>query len=452
MAAARLTLLRRGRSRWLGRLLRAAILLTGLVGTIAAVAVLGLLVLGRLPTGDERTALAFSAAGAALAALLFQPARAHLERDVLHGLGSRLSQEPALEDVLPELAESLRPAMRLDAAEIWTGSAGLLERTASAPHRGWATLSLGRTEEAIVARAGVSGPAWTEVWLPALVADRADRQLRVVPVANADELLGLVVAERSAQDPPFAQIDERVLADLARQLGLAMRNSQLGSQLHASLDEVRRQADQLMASRARVVSAADAERRRIERDLHDGAQQHLVGLGAKLSLARVLAGSNPDRARALLDDLGRDVETAVEELRELAHGIYPPLLADRGLGEALAAVARRAPVRTRLVTAGVTRHDPRVESTVYFCCLEALQNVGKHAGKNASATVRVWEQEGALLFEVVDDGVGYEPSDHAHGTGLIHMADRLGAIGGSLRVQSARGRGARITGTIPLSR
>jgi signal transduction histidine kinase len=444
--------------------MRGAILLAGLVGTIALVEILVLLILGRLPTSAERTALAASTAAAAVAALAFQPARAYLERvadrgvadredpaDVLHAVGARLSHAVALDDLLPELVESLRPALRLDAAEIWTGSGGLLERTASDPPRDRATLSLGRTEEAIVARAGARGPAWLEVWLPELVADRPGRQLRVVPVANADELLGLVVAERPADAEPFGRTEERVVAELADQVGLAMRNSQLGSELRASLEEVRRQADQLRASRARVVSAADAERRRIERDLHDGAQQHLVGLGAKVSLASLLVRSDPGRAAPLMDELGRDVETAMVELRELAHGIYPPLLADRGLGEALAAVARRAPIPTRLVGADVARHDPRVESTVYFCCVEALQNGAKHAGPDAAATVRVWEREGALLFEVADDGAGFEPAGAGRGAGLVHMADRVGAIGGTLRVEGAPGHGARVTGTIPLT-
>jgi signal transduction histidine kinase len=142
----------------------------------------------------------------------------------------------------------------------------------------------------------------------------------------------------------------------------------------------------------------------------------------------------------------------LEELRELAHGIYPPLLADRGLREALSAVGRRAPVHTRLEAEGIGRYPPQVESTVYFCCLEALQNVGKHAGEAGSATVRVWEKEGGLVFEVSDDGAGFDPAAVARGAGLTNMTDRLGAIGGTLRIESGPGRGTRIAGAIPLGR
>jgi signal transduction histidine kinase len=201
-----------------------------------------------------------------------------------------------------------------------------------------------------------------------------------------------------------------------------------------------------------VVSAADAERRRIERDLHDGAQQQLVALCANLRLARELAGSQPAEVTELLEQLGSDIEMALEELRELAHGIYPPLLADRGLAEALSAVAARAPVHTRLEAGTLERYPPQVEATVYFCCLEALQNAGKHAGDAASATVRVFEKEGGLLFEVADDGPGFDPAAGGHGGGLTNMADRLGGIGGSLRIDSAPGGGTRIAGAIPLRR
>ena len=256
--------------------------------------------------------------------------------------------------------------------------------------------------------------------------------------------------ERPPEGEPFGEEDERVLAELARQVGFALRNIRLDTQLRASLEQVKRQSEQLRESRARVVSAADAERRRIERDLHDGAQQQLVALAVNLRLARELAGSDPEQATDVLTQLADDVQATLEELREFAHGIYPPLLADRGLGEALSAVARRAPIPTRLEAATIGRHAPDVEATVYFCCLEALQNAGKHAGRNAEATLRVTEQEGALVFEVSDDGAGFDPGGGASGAGFENMTDRLGAIGGTLRVESSPGRGARITGTIPV--
>jgi signal transduction histidine kinase len=464
MAAAGVDLTRRRRSRLLDRLLVQAVLLAGLAGVIVAVQLLVLLALGRFPTDGERTVLAVSIVAAAVAALLYQPARARLEQfangfvsaereapsEVLRALGTRLSHALPLDELLLELAESLRAGLLLETAEVWTGSGGLLDRAASDPDRGRASLSLSPAEESVVAGADVSGPAWLAVWLPALLEGRGSGAVRVAPIANAGELLGLIVAERPPDGEPFGERDERVLAELARQVGFALRNVRLDSQLKASLDQVKRQTEQLRASRTRVVSAADAERRRIERDLHDGAQQQLVALAVNLRLARELAGSDPAQVTALLEQLADDVQTALEELRELAHGIYPPLLADRGLADALSAVAARAPIRARLEAAAIGRYPPQVEATVYFCCQEALQNAGKHAREDAAATVRVSEEEGGLVFEVSDDGAGFDPARAKRGAGLANMTDRLGAIGGTLRIESSPGRGARITGTIPI--
>jgi signal transduction histidine kinase len=447
-------------------MLHHAILLAGLAGVIVSVELVVLLVLGRFPSEREGTVVAVSMIAAAAAALLFQPARARLEPlagrfrsvpqetpdDVLRALGGRLTYAMPLDELLLELVEALRRGLGLETAEIWTGSAGLLERATSDPDRGWASLSVTPAEEAVIARAQTGGATWIGVWLPSLLEARAGAEIRIAPIAHAEQLLGFIVAERAPGSEPFGLDEDRVLVELARQLALALRNVRLDSQLEASLDEVRRQAEQLRESRARVVSAADAERRRIERDLHDGAQQQLITLMVNLRLARELAGSAPAEATEILEQLGHDAEAAVDALRELAHGIYPPLLADRGLPDALSAVAARAPVRARLVEAAVDRQPPQVEATVYFCCLEALQNAGKHAGDRAIAALRVWEEQGALLFEVADDGVGFDPDGARHGAGLSNMTDRLGAIGGSLRIESAPGAGTRVTGRIPLGR
>ena len=217
------------------------------------------------------------------------------------------------------------------------------------------------------------------------------------------------------------------------------------------LDDLRREVDELRASRARVLAAADAERRRIERELHDGAQQHLVALAVNLELARQLADSDPVAAKTLLDEIGRDVREALESVRELAHGIYPPLLLDRGLAEALGAAASGVDIPTRVDASALDRFPHEVEATVYFCCLEALQNAARHAGPRARATLRVWSEAGALLFEVGDDGAGFEPATR-RGAGLTSMSDRLGALDGALTVSSEPGHGTRVSGTIPLTR
>ncbi len=201
----------------------------------------------------------------------------------------------------------------------------------------------------------------------------------------------------------------------------------------------------------RVVEAGDAQRRRIERDLHDGAQQHLVALAVSVNLVRQIADNDPDTAKTMLEQIGKDLQEAVQELRNLAHGIYPPLLMDRGLAEALSAAAGRAALPTGVEAEGIGRYPQQVEAAVYFCCLEALQNAAKHAGEGAEATVTVWEDEGALLFEVHDDGAGFDLSSGAgEGHGFVNMGDRVGAIGGTIAVESAPGQGTSIRGRIPL--
>jgi signal transduction histidine kinase len=198
-----------------------------------------------------------------------------------------------------------------------------------------------------------------------------------------------------------------------------------------------------------LVAVADAERRRIERNLHDGAQQHLVALAVKVRLLEQFAERDPERARSLMKQLQDDVTSAIEELRSLAHGIYPPLLSSAGLAVAMSAACRRAPLPASLDADGVARYAPEIEAAVYFCCLEALQNVAKYAGAGASARVRIWDDAGGLLFEICDDGAGFEPDRHAEGAGLTNMRDRIGAVGGTLRVESDGG-GTRIRGVVPL--
>jgi signal transduction histidine kinase len=196
-----------------------------------------------------------------------------------------------------------------------------------------------------------------------------------------------------------------------------------------------------------LVSAQDVERRRLERNLHDGAQQHLVALKVKLGLAEMLLGRDPAKAAAILEQLKGDADEALETLRDLARGIYPPLLADRGLVVALESQARKATVPVRVESAGVARYAQDIEATVYFCVLEALQNVQKYAGAS-EVVVRVHEREGTLVFEVADDGAGFDASTVRKGAGLTNMSDRLEAIGGSLAMSSTPGNGTTVSGVI----
>jgi signal transduction histidine kinase len=218
--------------------------------------------------------------------------------------------------------------------------------------------------------------------------------------------------------------------------------------LQESLDGLRRQAAELRASRARIVAAADSERRRIERNLHDGAQQRLTALAIKLRLVSELAGQDGALATNLAE-LSGEVSDAARELRDLAHGIYPPLLAERGLPAALAAAASRATLPTTVDAAPLGRYPAEVEATVYFCCLEAIQNACKHAGEGATLALRLREDAGMLTFEVTDDGKGFDAQARGLGAGFLNMADRLGALGGTLRVESAPQRGTTVSGAVP---
>jgi signal transduction histidine kinase len=204
----------------------------------------------------------------------------------------------------------------------------------------------------------------------------------------------------------------------------------------------------LRDSRARVVAAADDARRRLERDLHDGAQQRLVTTSVRLALVRRLLVTDPERADQALAEAVAELHDALRDLRELAHGIYPPLLAERGLQAALAAATRRLPVPVELEASGADRYPADVEAAVYFCCLEAMQNAVKHAG--ASRITVTVDAEASLVLAVSDDGGGYDAATVRPGNGMANMSDRVAAVGGWLEVDTASGRGTTIRAEIPL--
>ncbi|HXQ19280.1 MAG TPA: histidine kinase [Acidimicrobiales bacterium] len=447
------------------RILAHTVSLAGLTAVVVAVYLIIVVGLGRTPTRSDRSLVALSMVAAAVSALLYPPARRRLslyanrvaygEREapdnVLRTFGSRLSRAVPMEELLLQVAESLRKTLGLAAAEVWTGGGGHFERTVSVPDSPVIALAVTKEEESVVARAGASGTAWVQIWLPTLLQGREGSVVRVASATHSGHVLGLIVAVRPPDADQFSLDDDTMLTELARQVGLALHNVELDSALQESLDEVRRQATELQASRARIVAAADAARRKIERDLHDGAQQHLVALAVNLRLARQLAESDPDGSRELLDQLALDMGEAVQQLRALAHGIYPPLLVDRGIGEALQSAAGRAALPTSVEAEGISRHTPDVEAAVYFCCMEAMQNAGKHAGEGATIAVRVWEEPDWLNFEVADTGRGFDTDGVVgKGAGFVNMADRVGAIDGTIRVTSVVGQGTKIGGRIPL--
>jgi signal transduction histidine kinase len=222
---------------------------------------------------------------------------------------------------------------------------------------------------------------------------------------------------------------------------MMLENARLQADLRASIAD-------LQASRARLASAADAGRREIERNLHDGAQQRLVALRMRLAEAEAQAVSD-DALRRSLGELGADTEATIDELRSLAHGVYPAVLVDHGLASALTSVGRRSPLPVRVETALPGRLAPAIEAAVYFCCLEAIQNAAKHAGASATVTVSVRAHAGGVAFEIRDDGVGFDVHDVHGGHGLTNLHDRVAAVGGDVRVASGQGAGTTIRGDVP---
>ncbi|HEY3213526.1 MAG TPA: sensor histidine kinase [Actinomycetota bacterium] len=260
----------------------------------------------------------------------------------------------------------------------------------------------------------------------------ADETL-ALPVRYQGEILGAL----SLTKPPnenVSPVEQKLVSDLAAQAGLLLRNSRL--------------IEDLRASRQRLVAAQDEERRRLERNLHDGAQQQLVALAVQARMAESLAGIDPDRERELLGQLQQGAQDALENLRDLARGIYPPLLADRGLSAALEAQARKVPMPVSVETGGVGRYPQEFEAAVYFCVLEALQNASKYADAS-EISVRVSRDDGGLVFAVADDGRGFDRRTTQPGAGLRNMADRLAAVGGSIEIRSRPASGTTIIGRIP---
>ena len=381
--------------------------------------------------GDEAS-FGLSIAATAVVAVAFQPVRARVQRlanrlvyghratpyEVLAQFAERTAGTYATEDLLPRMARILAEGTGAARADVWLQAGGAFRDDAA-----WPPGAEPFSEVTADVHGGLAVPG-------------ADR---VLLVRYQGRVLGaLSVIKRPGES--LTPAEAKLLADLAAQAGLVLRNVGLWEQLTARLEEIR-------ASRQRLVAAQDAERRRIERNIHDGAQQQLVAMAIKLNIAEGLIGIDTDGERELLAELRQEAAGAVEDLRDLARGIYPPLLASQGLAAALQAQAAKSPVPTSVQAGGIGRYPQDTEAAVYFCVLEALQNVAKYAGAS-HASVRLEASGDQLLFEVTDDGAGFDPGTKAYGTGLQGMADRLGAHGGRLDVRSAPGAGTVITGRV----
>ena len=393
---------------------------------VGAAAALGIAAGGRVP-------LAVAVLLTIVATLAFQPARRRLEAladrwvfgerlggyELLTRFGTTLEETFDPEDLFRRLADTVRRGLRVRWARV------LVRRPAG--------------DGFVLDPQAVSG----------IERDASEEPAASVPLSHGGEALGTIEVGPKEQGELSAE-DRGLLETLARQAALAIRNARLASDLSVSLAEIKVQADELRASRKRLVSAGDAERRRIERNIHDGVQQELVALIANLRLARNQLAREPAEADQTLAGLQGEAGHVLEDLRELARGIHPSLLSDHGLVEAIEARATRMPIPVSVQVDAASR-DARfaddIEGAAYFVASEALANVLKHSGAGR-VTVGVGYTEGSLELEVSDDGVGFDAAE-AGGSGLSNMGDRVEALGGRLTLRSRPGEGTRISVRLP---
>jgi signal transduction histidine kinase len=399
--------------------------LFGILATFITAVYVGIVVgVGSLVGG--RGNLFLSILATAIVAVAFQPIRTrarHLANRLVYGrratpyevlstFSEQLGDRETGEEILPRMARMIGEATGAERAAVWV-HVGEEYRPAAT----WPQDAPGG--QAVIAR----GEA-----LPQFPPGE-----RVFPVRHQGEPLGALTVTTSRREP-LTDTQEKLLEDLAGQAGLVLRNVRL--------------IEELRASRQRLVAAQDEERRRLERNIHDGAQQQLVALAVKIRLARTLSDRDVEKAQGLLEQLQGEAQEALENLRDLARGIYPPLLADKGLGAALESQARKVTVPVAVEPNGIGRYPAEVEATVYFCVLEALQNVVKYADAS-DVKVRLSPEDGSLVFRVTDDGRGFDPATAGRGAGLQNMGDRVEALGGTLEVRSSPGHGTTIVGRLP---
>jgi signal transduction histidine kinase len=369
-----------------------------------------------------------------LVAVGFQPVRERLQKvanrlvygkratpyEVLSQFSERVAESYASDEVLPRMARVLAEGTNAAHAEVWLRSGGELRPAASFPVASApAQLLLDSDDTATMTQAD-----------------------RTVEVRHQGDVLGAIsVTKRRGES--LTPIEAKLMDDLAHQAGLVLKNVGLTEDVQARLEDLR-------ASRQRLVAAQDHERRRLERDLHDGAQQHLVAIKVKLGLVEMLTSRDPEKAAATIVDLKHDADEALETLRDLARGIYPPLLADKGLAAALRSQAGKATLPVHVHADGIGRYGQDVEAALYFCTLEALQNVQKYAVASA-AEVRLREDGERLCVEVIDDGRGFDAAAITRGSGLTNIEDRLDALGGSLEIESSPGKGTTLRAGLPIS-
>ncbi|HEX5937199.1 MAG TPA: ATP-binding protein [Actinomycetota bacterium] len=401
--------------------IRRTLVFGALATIVTAIYIAIVVVIGTSTTGSLGPSLIATATVAAL----FQPIRRHVVRladrlvfgrraepyEVLARFSERVGASYAADDVIPRTARVLAEGVGATHVEIW----------------------LQTGDEAHLAA------AWPDQAVPPTTPD-------VRPIAYQQEILG-EIRLWTAPGQPLRPAEEKLLADLSAQTALVVRNLALTSELRARVEELSTRADELRESRMRIAQAHDAERRRLERNIHDGAQQHLVALAVKLRLAGATAAKDPERAAGQLRDLGEETDVALTTLLDLASGIYPAELEERGIGPALAQQGRAAGVPTDIDVDGVGRLPIEIEAAIYFVCLEAMQNAAKYA-EASEVRVELARDGDGIAFSIRDDGAGFDPTTVAAGTGLQNMRDRLAAFGGDVSITSAPGSGTTVSGKL----
>jgi signal transduction histidine kinase len=427
---------------WSGR----ATVAVGLLAFVVAVYVVVVLVGGALIGRTESPSVALSVLATVIVALLLAPVQVALERAVARA-GHPQAASPY--DVLKRFSQDV-------------GGAG---PTSELPDRMAALLGQG------------TGAQWAQVWLvvsgrlvlagtwpvnaspdtgppPQELGNVQAEELhgrRSLSVSHGGQVLG-VLRLQERPDVALTAIEERLFAGVAGQAGQVLRRVALQASLEEQHAELTARAGDLQASRQRLVDAQDAERRRLERDMHDGAQQHLVALAVNLRLAQALALHSPQRAADLLGTQAHAAEITMSTLSSLSRGIYPRLLTEAGLVVALRSALATASIPVTVVPRLVTqRLSAPVEAALYFCALEAVQNASKHSGASR-VTVALEEHTDSFVLSVADDGVGFD-SEHAlqqtSAGGLLNMSDRLGAIGGVVDILSGSRTGTMVMARVP---
>ena len=400
--------------------------LAAFVGLVYVGVVVGV---GRV-VGAASDNLLLSIAATGIVAVAFQPAREAVERlanrlvygkratpyEILSEFSGKMAGASDPEELLKEMARTLADGTGAISARVLLKVGEELRLVASHPE----IPAAGDAPAESNGRHDTSGPD------------------QMVEVFHRGEMLGALSITRRAGEP-ITPVESKLMADLASQAGVVFRNVKLNEQLLARLDE-------LQASRQRVLTAQYQARRQLERDLHDGAQQQLVALKVKISLAERIA--TEEKVKKFLSQLQKEADDTLQTLRDLARGIYPPLLADKGLVVALTAQANKNPLPVT-VEGDVGRYGQEVEAAVYFCCLEALQNIAKYAGE-CEVWIKLWSDAESLSFEVRDNGSGFESATVMPGHGLENMSDRLDALGGRVVVTSKVGEGTLVTGRVPV--